>query len=288
MPENITKYIIINLIFGFVILKFAPNISGAYKYPVKELESCRDAKECRLYCSIPASTPACWSYNRYGVQNNNILGENIVDSTAAAKQKGITFPVADLGKCTSVTSCREFCRQTANWKACTDFALKKKLIASSSKTISSTVLSSARKELGCRDAPSCRSYCSLPENKELCRSFGEKYSLAKKSASPTGFDARVWSDTKSELGCADELSCRNLCNHPDNRQKCRDFAQKHLADTRVTPRPSLLVTVTPGPGGCRTEKECFDYCHAHPDVCPLFPVKTSSFGKISNSPYEKE
>src|SRR3989338_985147 len=223
----IKKIIFFSFFFVLCYLLFAHSALAAFRYPIPELGNCRDNKECLLYCQIPDYAPACWSLQRYGPANK-VLGETTIDSEQIAREKGIIFPVDELGNCNSIVKCREFCREAANREICTDFSVKKKLVKKRIKKISSTVLTAARKELGCNNTTSCHNYCRQPENKDLCQSFGEKHALIKKKASI----------------------------------------------------PVISGTVTLGPGGCKTERECYEYCRSHTKECPFFPKNTSSFSSI--------
>ena len=44
-----------------------------------------------------------------------------------AKKYGITFPIAELGSCTNISSCKTFCNDPKNHQACGDFAKKTQL-----------------------------------------------------------------------------------------------------------------------------------------------------------------
>ena len=252
----------------FLGILFVPAVSAAPRYPIRDLDGCRDAKECSLYCEVPQNMPACWSYAKH-ILHGNVLGETTVADTATAELKKITFPVEELGNCKTITECRKYCSDTENHSLCSEFALKQKLIKPKYRTLTSAVLNAARKELGCTSTASCYQFCLLDENRETCQAFGTKNNLVKKTVIKTSSIApEVFAKTRQELGCTNETSCRNVCNHPDNREKCGLFARKYPI------RSSAKKTATASADlGCTTEEECRKMCEENPDACPGFPQK---------------
>lgn len=276
---------------GFLI----PPANAAVRYPLADLGNCRDAKECKLYCDIPANTPACWSYFKYGPPSNVLGVTSVIDATSAAKI-GIKFPVTDLGNCASPQECRDFCKQETNKSVCGDYAIKMGIQKTRVKEINRTVLQKAKSELGCDSATSCHNYCRKSENQGLCLSFGQKYELVKKMGSSSGqLKPEIITKAQNELGCSNELSCKNHCDNPENLKKCQAFAARYslgkLSGEQKATGSGTKSPVFLEPNGCRTQRECFEYCKAHPETCPNFPKASSqSFGempRVSIKPSEK-
>ena len=313
-------FIFISLIFLNSYILNLKSAQAAIRYPVRELDNCRNQNECRLYCEIPKNTPSCWAFAKYGPPSL-VLGETTVTDEEVARQKGITFPLSELGNCAGIAECRDFCRLEANKSACTDFALKKNLQQSRVKSIAADIMQKARTELSCDSKTSCHNFCRKPENLEICRSFGEKYELTKKSATPSALlNPALWQKSADELGCSNQSSCKNLCTGPENKRRCSAFAAKYALGTFSGSQKSAIAkeligsslcknevecaaycqknpeeckgympdTASSsaqkdsylGPGGCRTDNECREYCIAHPDECPNFPKKISTFGEL--------
>src|SRR3989344_8315727 len=273
-----------SLLIFFFYLYFAQNISAAPRYPLRELGSCRDAKECSFYCQIPKNYPSCWSFGKY-ILNGNVLGETTVSDETIAKENNVTFPIADLGNCNSVAECRQFCAVETNRAACKEFALKKKLLKAKVKTIKQDLLNTARKELGCVSAAACFEFCLNEANRDACQAFGEKYSLVKKAAvAAQAILPEVLQKSRLELGCSNEASCKNLCEHPDNQKKCAAFAKKYTLRQKQS-----KMTTSSALKGCQTEEECRQECRLNPDQCPGFPrERIPSFENLSTSTKEAE
>lgn len=271
------------LLFIIYYLLFARSVTAAPRYPLREIGNCRDAKECSLYCQIPKNYPSCWSFGKY-ILNGNVLGETTVSDEAIAKEKNVKFPIADLGNCKSVVGCRQFCAVEANRAACKEFALKKKLLKAKVKTIGQDLLNTARKELGCVSSAACFEFCLDQVNRVACQAFGEKYSLVKKAAvAAQAILPEVLQKSRLELGCSNEASCKNLCDHPDNQKKCAAFAKKY------TLRQKQPASTASALKGCQTEEECRQECRLNPDKCPGFPIeRIPSFENLSTSSKEAE
>lgn len=234
-------------------------------YPIGELGNCRDAKECYLYCEIPANKAACWSYGKY-VLNKDVLGEETdTEMEAEVRRLGITFPIAELGNCANVRECRDYCEQTEHHQTCTDFAKKHGLHREDERAEQEEdeLLEAARNELGCTSKSSCLALCEQPENHEKCRAFAERHGLEHEDAEPDPEKQRILEKARTELGCESMESCRSICEQ--DKQRCMDFARRHgLHEEGDSPPPAG------GPGGCRTQEECDRYCREHEEECNRF------------------
>lgn len=65
-------------------------------------------------------------------------------------------------------------------------------------------------------------------------------------------------------GCANENECRAYCDKPDNIEKCISFAEKHNLlgkdELKKGKKFAEIIKSGGGPGGCKNEKSCEDYC----------------------------
>lgn len=221
------KFIFAFFLFISSFFLFLPPVNAQYiRYPVKELGNCQNARECYLYCQIPENTPLCWSYNKYVVKTN-VLGE-----TAAP---ALTYPIAELGNCATAEGCFIYCSQPQNQTACFSYARNKGLIKEEAKQEGEEeprpeVIAAAKTELGCDSKEACGAICSQPANHEKCFAFAQKYGLHRGPPPGEGRPAPppdIMAKAQAELGCASQESCMQLCQNPDNTQKCMDFGRKH-------------------------------------------------------------
>ena len=80
----------------------------------------------------------------------------------------------------------------------------------------------------------------------------------------------------AELGnCADEPSCRAYCENPSSLDECVAFAEKYnliSSEEAEKARKFKDIAQKGGPGGCRSEEECRNYCEdiSRIDECLAF------------------
>ncbi len=261
---NIKNSKIFNFLFVFFIFNilylifFASSVSASPVYPISELGSCRDEKECKLYCDIPQNTPACWSYDKY-VINQNILGEETVN---------ITYPISELGNCTSASECFIFCNQPQNQTTCYDFAKARGLIKEKPKL--ENIIELAKKELGCTNDLECMVFCQQPDNMDSCRDFAHKYGLVDESSEQEQKrpPPAVMQKAKKVLGCSNEGECMNFCNNPENREICFEFAKGNdlLSEEEIEmheefrEKEKKLFEDSKSELGCETPETCRPIC----------------------------
>ena len=269
-------------------------------YPIPELGYCRDAKECSLYCQIPENKAPCWSYGTYKL-GTNVLGVTSMGEeekrlmVQKAKQYSVTFPIEDLGNCAGPQECRDFCEQPTNQQACMDFAKKKGFQKEMERPDGmdpkkrDDLIEKAKTELGCTSMESCSQVCETDRSR--CEAFARKHGVYQEPPSQGRYSAeekqKLMQKAQSELGCTSMESCKTACEK--NPERCMVFAKKHGLER---PEPRERQEKTEGqeevetenrtqnesqqpssgvsPSGCRTEKECKNWCNDHPDKCPGF------------------
>lgn len=240
------------------------------QYPIPDLGYCRDAKECYLYCEIPEHKPACWSYGAYTL-GPSVLGET-TDTTedkemeAEAKNRGITFPIPELGSCANVRECRSYCDNPTHRDACSAFAKKHgfdKGEGGPDDTKKQELLQYARTELGCDSYEACRRICETDH--ERCEAFSRRHGI--NSGEGDTHKAEMLERARTELGCDSFESCKKLCE--ENRERCMTFTKKHGYDQGGS-TGDQGGKKTRGPGGCDSEESCRKYCQEHPKECQGF------------------
>lgn len=168
-----------------------------------------------------------------------------------AKEKGIAFPIAELGNCKNYSECRTFCDDPVNKDACISFAKNKGFYKESQvDTRKEEIIKSAKSELGCDSPSSCQDFCSKPENHDKCSNFAKTHNLGGgQTADPA--KAQILEKAKTVLGCDSPTTCKAFCEQEANRAKCSDFARQ------VGLRGGEVKT---GPGGCTSEETCRKFC----------------------------
>ena len=250
-------------------LRVASSVPSA-GYPIKELGNCRNQTECKAYCDNPDNAPACWSYGTY--KRGQVLGTSSVNHTdntaleSKLKTAGVTFPIQELGGCTSLSECKAYCDTQANHLKCTAFA-EKYGISDARGTFTAVELmelvARARLELGCTTLENCRKLCE--KSPAPCSNFLKRYQASK---------GRIQRDfllekAKKELGCTTLDACRTIC--AKDTKRCDAFVRKFNLNP-ATGEIAKTLTVIQEKSGCITVAECRSWCEKNPDVCPGFPL----------------
>lgn len=165
-----------------------------------------------------------------------------------AQRYGITFPIPELGNCSSISECHTYCEDPLNQQKCIDYAKSKGFHQEGPDP--DKILAAARRELGCDTAASCQSFCEIPANFNKCHSFAQSQSLTGGYIHDPA-ERELLDQARQTLGCDSPSSCISFCNDPANRDKCFSFAQQvglRGGEHRV------------GPGGCTSEVTCRAFC----------------------------
>ncbi|OGE25653.1 hypothetical protein A2780_03675 [Candidatus Daviesbacteria bacterium RIFCSPHIGHO2_01_FULL_41_45] len=200
-------------------------------------------------------------------------------STESAKKYGVTFPVVDLGNCTSVGECRVYCEDPSNRDSCLAYAKQKGFYKEDEvKKQQEAVLGAAKSELGCGSKEECAQFCSQENNWEKCGDFAKKKKL-KGGYVEDPKKVEVVQKAKEVLGCANYGECQGFCLKDENKNKCSDFAK--LVGLRGGEEKR-------GPGGCLSENSCKLFC-SNPDnfqECNRFGIATTQGGVVSKSSFK--
>jgi hypothetical protein len=267
------QYIYFILLFSVLFFTFPVSAQKAI-YPISELGSCRDAKECFFYCQIPEHKPACWSYGTYNMPQ--VLGESTENVEAKVeadvKAAGVTFPIAQLGNCANTTECHTYCAQPANQQACAEFARHKGLGKYKQEK---EKIDKAKIELGCDSIASCISYCQNPDNVTKCRAFAQKYASQDVKVVEQKQQELV-QKAKETLGCTSVDSCKTFCEDINNKEKCRAFAKANLEEIpQAQKAKEEIIKKAKEVLPCNSVETCKTYCDnvANRDTCTEFARK---------------
>ena len=181
----------------------------------------------------------------------------------------ITFPLAELGNCNNVKTCKIYCDQPENKDACIAFAKSKGLYQDSVSAQKVNLLFLAKAELGCTSIQSCRSFCELEENQAKCQSFAQKHGLV---TAPSAKDEKLLEKAKQNLNCSSAEECKILCDKQENYTKCAALMQDQVtSDERAMfekYKPLIKEYL-----GCNSIVTCMAFC--------LIPLNTEKCQKLA-------
>lgn len=219
-----------------------------------------------------------------------------------AQTANLTFPIPELGNCTSLADCKAYCDDPTHTTACIAYAKEKGFYQPTSlDTNAAATLADAKATLGCDSVDSCRAVCQKSENAAVCSAFAQKHNLrggqqttsnttlAKAEAafgcnSLTSCQAFCDQDSNKATcanfaktnginggnetmgpgGCTSSSTCKTYCSDPNNFQTCKDFVDEHAGSSSAKPPFT-------GPGGCTSEESCQSFCSKNPTICHLNP-----------------
>lgn len=201
----------------------------------------------------------------------------------------ITFPVAELGGCTSKAECKSYCDDTAHMDACVTFAEKHGLMNKSEVQRAKKFagqLKSGGGPGGCRSPRECDSFCSNLNNLETCLQFAESQGIQDEHFEEgRKIQTYLKSGGRMPGGCFSKESCEAYCGNFEHATECFEFAQKAgLAgpnDERGPKSPEQMRRIMEltqrgeTPGGCKSKEQCDNYCgdQSHFEECITFAEK---------------
>lgn len=158
-------------------------------------------------------------------------GTNVVTTGAGATSTlvspfALQYPIAALGNCSSVSSCRDYCDIAANQSACLAFAAQNRLMTQAQVARAQQFLSllqSGQTPGNCSSAGECRTYCSDSAHADACLNFAEQAGFITQAQ----VNAIRSSGGHGPGGCTSEQSCATFCNNPQNQTACLSFAQQN-------------------------------------------------------------
>lgn len=243
-------------------------------FPIAELGGCSDETSCRTYCQDVSHFEACMAF----AASHNLLSDEKIRkgreelSNRKDKFQEIIESSGGPGGCKTKEECKQYCQDVAHITECADFA-KEHGFVSPERALK------IKKEFGmgpgdCRSMVECRQYCEDPTHQEECLRFAKKHELMDKDDLEK---AEMLIKDGGPGGCKTKDECQAYCT--DHEDECLAFAKerglitKEREDHVKTPENiHKILEENGGPGGCKTQVECKDYCTNlnHTEECMAF------------------
>ena len=232
---------------------------------------CRSESDCREYCEDIDHLEECLDF---GVK------AGLMTESEASKIRGIAGQGP--GGCKGERACRNYCEDADHSDECLAFAEEHDLMPKEE-------IARARKLInqegpgGCRGLE-CQELCEDEDNAEACLEFAEKNDLIPREELER---AKKFINITGPGGCRGR-QCQDFCSDSANQEECFEFAKKEglipQEEIEMMERGLKLqreVEQGGGPGGCRGEGECMDYCSdpSNTDECLNFAVEKGAFSK---------
>lgn len=232
---------------------------------------CHSEEECRNFCENPDNFQECIEF----AKENGMISEE----EAQRIQK---MPPVGPGGCRG-EECRTYCENPDHQEECLKFAedndlLPKEELERAKKMIGKTGPG------GCR-GEQCRAYCDNMEHQEECLNFAIENDLIPKEEAERAKKFMKAAKEGGPGGCRRE-ECQTYCETEEHRDECFEFAksrglipEEELRRAEKGMSLSKKVKEIGGPGGCKEEDECRQYCldSSHVEECAAFAVEQGGF-----------
>lgn len=187
---------------------------------------------------------------------------------------GITFPIGELGNCSSKDACKTYCADTAHQDACFAFAQTHGLM-NKEEVSRAKQFAALTGPGGCR-GEACKAYCEDFAHREECRAFAKDHNLdvGERGALPGEPSAEIEKSIANgggPGGCSDRESCKAYCDDSSHQAVCLTFGRDHGLISKEEYDRAQKFIGKPGPGGCKGEA-CKTYCEdvSHQSACMQF------------------
>ncbi|MCL5006886.1 MAG: hypothetical protein M1153_01965 [Patescibacteria group bacterium] len=206
----------------------------------------------------------------------------------------ITFPIPELGNCSSKDACEAYCSDTSHMQACIRFAQGHGMITNSEAVKEkgfANALANASGPGGCNSPDSCQAYCSNIDHLQTCLTFARSHGLSNAQTDQgRKILSYLQSGGKMPGGCTSQDSCQAYCNELAHAEECFAFSQKIgiAPPSNGMPSPTLaqiqkisaLAQSGQTPGGCTTMQACQEYCNnpANSQACQQFGTEVGFTG----------
>lgn len=227
---------------------------------------CQSEDQCRNYCDDPAHMQECVEFAER---------EGLIPKEEAARIKRMGPPEGP-GGCRGKEACDAYCSDPANELACIDFAEQNGFISPQEAEIARKMAGKTGPG-GCRGRQ-CKDYCADPAHEEECLQFAKDNGLIPPEEIARIEKFRQVSQEGGPGGCRGR-QCQDYCADPAHQEECFNFAKnKGLVNPEDEKRFEVgrklneKLKEAGGPGGCRNDGECRQYCSdpSHTEECVAF------------------
>ncbi|MBI4385531.1 hypothetical protein HY573_01740, partial [Candidatus Parcubacteria bacterium] len=237
---------------------------------------CKSERECRTYCDSGDNVEECVAFGERA---------GFLSKEEAARLRGLAG--SGPGGCRGKDQCQAYCDSAENAQECLTYAVEHNLISKEEGERARKIAGKTGPG-GCRGESACRAYCGDPAHGDECLAFAEENGFLPKEEIERARKFRSLASQAGPGGCQGETACRAYCENPSNRDACFKFAgEQGLVPPEEIKRfergRSLedRVKKEGGPGGCRDEASCAQYCSDSSNAvgCLNFAVEYGGFSR---------
>jgi hypothetical protein len=295
-----------NLIQQDEIKRIERNIN---REPKEGPGGCSSRSECDTFCRVPENAPVCV---QFAVDEGKISQEEADflikraprmdeldrrhdrpdprdDRGPKIDEKRVSELILEKGGpsgCSTFEECDAFCSNPTNGEVCMNYAIENGLMSSEEAEKAKKFMNEEGPG-GCRGIE-CKVYCEDPENQQECFQFAVDNKLMDPKEAEDGRKFMEVINAGGPGGCKGPRECDIYCSVPEHGQECFEFASKHglvsNQEIKHFEREKEIMKKLEGqggPGGCREERECREYCQDSEnfDECAAFSVEAGVIQK---------
>lgn len=195
---------------------------------------------------------------------------------AGAQESSVTFPVSELGNCSSKMDCHAYCDDLSHVKECIAFAESHGLMSEQeAKVAKGFAQLSGKGPGGCTSKKSCETYCEDPTHMRQCLTFAKDTGIMDEQELREAEKVALYLEQGGAMpgGCRGEQQCKAYCENGEHAEECMQFALKagFMSEKEAE---IFKKTGGKGPGGCRGN-ECKTFCDngANREQCVTFALE---------------
>lgn len=180
---------------------------------------------------------------------------------ASAQENTISFPIAELGGCSSKAACHQYCDDLAHVNECVAFAEKHGLMsAEEAQEAREFSKLGGKGPGGCTSKDSCEAYCEDPANMRQCLAFAKQNGVMSAEELQEAEKVAVYIESGGKMpgGCRGERECKVYCADDAHVEECMEFGLKagFMSEKEAE---IFKKTGGVGPGGCKG-RACEAFC----------------------------
>ncbi len=201
----------------------------------------------------------------------------------SAQTVNVTFPIPELGNCTSKQECHAYCDQPANKQACINFAQKHGLITQQQAEQEQKFVQTVQQggPGGCNTQEACAAYCDQLDHAQECLQFATQHQLVSQNDQQdiSQFQQALQSGIPLPGGCKTLGECESYCTQDAHVDECVAFGEKSglIPKDKLGDMKKMVTLMDSGqtPGGCKSKQACQTYCQdtSHSSECIAFGQK---------------
>ena len=231
---------------------------------------CKTEKECKTFCDQHDNLEVCLAF----AEEHDLIGKD--EASRARQMAGQPGPGGCIG-----AACKEYCDGPDHFEECIKFAEENNLMPKE-ELEKAKRLGNKPGPGGCRGRQQCDAFCGRLENQDACFQFAVENNLIPPEKIERAKKMKSVMEQGGPGGCKNERECRAYCENPENFETCGEFARKNNLmgeqEIKMMERGREMAKKAReagGPGGCKGDNECRDYCGnpEHVEECLAFAVE---------------